>query len=229
VKIMDTLNPRGGGSFWEAYRACAEENRVRPDRSPFYVNWAKDFANFLPGRPLENRSGKDIETFLADLAKRKGIADWQVRQAEHALKILYETFLPRYTPEKQTPVVPSGKHLPQETIAKRDKFRDQVIPGEVEREVMSGISGLMAGLMYGSGMRLMECVRLRVKDIDFTRHQIMVRDGKGQKDRVTMLPERFATPFDKLRASSLLRTFLRRVMTSERCKNCWDTPMLPLP
>jgi integron integrase len=64
----------------------------------------------------------------------------------------------------------------------------------VEREVMSGITGWMAGLMYGSGLRLMECVRLRVKDIDFARNQIMVRDGKGQKDRVTMLPERFAAP-----------------------------------
>ena len=48
--------------------------------------------------------------------------------------------------------------------------------------------------MYGSGLRLMECVRLRVKDVDFSRHQIMVRDGKGQKDRITMLPERFTDP-----------------------------------
>lgn len=62
---------------------------------------------------------------------------------------------------------------------------------------MSGITGLMAGLMYGSGLRLMECVRLRVKDIDCAQHQIMVRDGKGQKDRVTMLPERFAAPLQE--------------------------------
>ena len=88
VKIMDIPDPRGRGSFWEAYRACAEENRVRPDRSPFYVNWARDFANFLPEKPLKERSGKDIEAFLADLRKRRGIADWQVRQAEHVLRIL---------------------------------------------------------------------------------------------------------------------------------------------
>ena len=92
---MDIPNSRGRESFWEAYRACAEENRVRPDRSPFYVNWARDFANFLPEKPLKERSGKDIEAFLADLRKRRGIADWQVRQAEHALRILYEIFLPR--------------------------------------------------------------------------------------------------------------------------------------
>ena len=49
MKIPD---PRRRGSFWEAYRGCAEENRVRPDRSPFYVNWARDFANFLPEKPF---------------------------------------------------------------------------------------------------------------------------------------------------------------------------------
>jgi hypothetical protein len=52
VKIMDTPNPRGRSSFWEAYRGCVEEKSVRPDRSPFYVNWAKDFANFLPEKPF---------------------------------------------------------------------------------------------------------------------------------------------------------------------------------
>ncbi len=139
---MDIPNSQGRRSFWEAYQSCAEENRVRPDRSPFYVNWAKDFANFLPEKPLKDRSGKDIETFLADLGKRKGIADWQVRQAEHALKILYEIFMPRYAPEKHTPVVNPRIHSPQEAIAKTDKFCDQVIPGEVERQFSALIEGV---------------------------------------------------------------------------------------
>jgi integron integrase len=310
---METPNSKGRGGFWEAYRACAEENRVPPDRSPFYVNWAKTFANFIPEKSLKERTRKDIEAFLADLAKRSGIADWRVRQAKQALRILYEKFLPDYVPEKHTRIASVGKHPVQKPVAKADGFRDRVIPGElerrfsdlveavktkirsrhysyrtetsyldwvrrfiafhgyanpgglnapaavksyldylaVEREVtastqnqalnalvffygevlqkpigeieefarakrprrlpevmtrdevqrllsrMSGITGLMAGLMYGSGIRLMECVRLRVKDIDFTRHQIMVRDGKGQKDRVTMLPERFAAPLQE--------------------------------
>jgi site-specific recombinase XerC len=81
VKIMDVRNSKERDVFWEAYRGCAEENRVRPDRSPFYVNWAKDFANFLPEKPLKDRSRKDIEAFLADLGKRRGIADWQVQKA----------------------------------------------------------------------------------------------------------------------------------------------------
>src|SRR5262249_1106593 len=66
----------------------------------------------------------------------------------------------------------------------------------------TGTYRLMAGLLYGSGLRLMECVRLRVKDVDFAHNQIMVRDGKGQKDRVTILPQRFQLP---------LRAHLERV------------------
>jgi hypothetical protein len=64
---------RGRESFWETYLAWAEENRVRPDRSAFYVNWARDFANFLPEKPLKERTGKDIGVFLADLEKRRGM------------------------------------------------------------------------------------------------------------------------------------------------------------
>lgn len=91
--------------FWDAYRGCAEENRVPPDRSGFYVKWVKEFTGFLPGKRLKERSGTDIKAFLADLAGRQGIADWQVRQAEHALRILYENLLPHYAPAKR------GSHL----------------------------------------------------------------------------------------------------------------------
>jgi len=64
VKIMNFRDSsKERKVFWEAYRACAEENGVRPDRSPFYVNWANDFANFLPEKSLEDRSTEDVETF----------------------------------------------------------------------------------------------------------------------------------------------------------------------
>jgi integron integrase len=66
---------------------------------------------------------------------------------------------------------------------------------------LEGVSALMAGLMYGGGLRLMECVRLRVKDVDFGRHILTVRDGKGGKDRVTMLSKRFADPLREHLAS----------------------------
>jgi hypothetical protein len=123
VKIMNTHNSKERDGFWEAYRGCAEEHRVPPDRSPFYVRWAKDFESFLQDKPLKDRSRKDIEAFLADLGRRRGIADWQVRQAEHALRIMYEMFLPRYAPERQTTVAPAEKHPIQEATAKTDRFQ----------------------------------------------------------------------------------------------------------
>jgi len=70
---MDTHNSTGRSSFWEAYRACAEENRVRADRSPLYVRWVKDFESFLQGKPLRDRSRKDIEAFLSNLRKQQSI------------------------------------------------------------------------------------------------------------------------------------------------------------
>lgn len=59
--------------FWDAFRACVEDNRVRPDRSLFYAKWVKAFVDFLPGKRLRYRSRQDIEAFLADLGKRPGI------------------------------------------------------------------------------------------------------------------------------------------------------------
>jgi hypothetical protein len=128
---MDIPDSKGRGGFWEAYQACAEENRVALDRSPFYVNWAKTFANFIPEKSLKERTGKDIEAFLTDLAKRPGIADWQVRQAKQALRILSEKFLPEYAPENHTRIASLGKRPVQKPIAKTDAFRDRVIPGEL--------------------------------------------------------------------------------------------------
>jgi integrase len=84
-----------------------------------------------------------------------------------------------------------------EVLTKRPKRLPVVLTrAEVNRflDALTGTYRLMAGLLYGSGLRLMECVRRRVKDVDFARSQIMVRDGKGQKDRVTILPQRFQSP-----------------------------------
>jgi hypothetical protein len=67
---MDVSNSKGRNGFWEAYRACALENRVPPDRSPFYVNWAKTFANFIPEKSSKEKTGRDIEAFLTDLGDR---------------------------------------------------------------------------------------------------------------------------------------------------------------
>ena len=130
--------------FWDAFRACAEENRVSPDRSSFYVRWAQSFVRFLPDKDLQNRSGKDIQAFLADLVQRQGVADWQVRQAKHALTILYERFLPHYAPGKISSPSPGAadRRNGQETISSKSQFRDTVLPGEIERRFSSLVEAL---------------------------------------------------------------------------------------
>jgi integron integrase len=298
--------------FWGAFQSCLEEARVRPDVARGHIRWVQAFIRFFPGKGLRSRTGADIAAFLADL-RTQATPEWQVRQAEHALKILYEVFLPDYSPEAKK------KKTNQETEM-TGTFRDRVIPGEVDRlysslvtalrttirsrhysirtetayvewlrrfvafhayadpehltapsikeyldylavvrgvaastqnqafnalvflykEVLSkpfgemepairakrpqrlpvvmtrdeveallaqmeGVMALIAGILYGGGLRIMECVRLRVMDVDFASHQIMVRDGKGQKDRVTTLSQRFAP---------LLREHLLRVKTT---------------
>jgi hypothetical protein len=112
--------------FWDAFQACVEDNRVRPDRSPFYVKWAQTFVDFQPGKRLRQRSRQDIEAFLADLARRPGIEDWQVRQAAQSLKILYESFLPAYAPESTTkPAKEIKKNKRSGRIAiRKDAFSD---------------------------------------------------------------------------------------------------------
>ena len=124
-----------------------------------------------------------MKTYLDYLAVEREVTASTQNQALNALVFFYGEVLQK----------PIGE-IEEFARAKRPRRLPEVMTWDEVRMLLSkmnGITGLMAGLMYGSGMRLMECVRLRVKDIDFTRHQIMVRDGKGQKDRVTMLPDRF--------------------------------------
>lgn len=130
---MDSRDSAGQDQCWAAYRRCAEENRVPPDRSQYYLRWVKDFVEFIPERRLKSRSGKDVEAFLAALGQREGIAQWQVRQAEHALRILYEIFLPQYSARGPTIAAPANQPPSRGAAAKTERFRDHVIPGEVER------------------------------------------------------------------------------------------------
>jgi hypothetical protein len=74
--------------FWDAFRACLEENRVRPDGSTFYVKWAQRFVDFVPGKKLRDRSAEDIRSFLENLRNRPRIEEWQVQDAGRSLRSL---------------------------------------------------------------------------------------------------------------------------------------------
>lgn len=145
-----------------------------------YVGWIRRFIVANGKRHPRELGAPEIEAFLTHLATHGKVAASTQNQAMSALLFLYREVL--------------QQHLPWLENIRRAK-RPQRLPVVLSRDEvarmlfeMSGVTWLMASLLYGSGMRLMECVRLRVKDVDFARREITVRQGKGGKDRRTMLP-----------------------------------------
>src|SRR6266498_1945567 len=127
----------------------------------------------------------EIRAFLAYLALEGHVAASTQNVALNALVFLYQDVLHQVFPE-----------LGEIERAKRPGRIPVVWTREEVSQVLAQLVGtprLMASLLYGAGLRLMECVRLRVKDLDFSRHELTVRDGKGMHDRLTMLPERLTT------------------------------------
>jgi len=156
-----------------------------------YVQWIKRFILFhkeRQGRYIhpQDMGAPEIEAFLTWLAVERRVAASTQNQALSALLFLYDHVLGQPI---QQPIRPVMAQKPQRlpTVLTRDEVQ-QVWAH------MSGVHLLMAQLLYGSGLRLMECVRLRVQDLDFAQQQIIVREGKGAKDRVTILPHRLETP-----------------------------------
>jgi len=147
-----------------------------------YVQWVRRFILFHDKRHPQEMGAGEVESFLTHLAVSDKVASSTQNQALSALLFLYREVL-----EVDLP------WLDNMVRAKRPARLPVVLTVQEVQAVlerMEGTHGLMARLLYGTGMRLMECVRLRVKDVDFARGEILVRDGKGAKDRVTMLPQR---------------------------------------
>ncbi|HSM97803.1 MAG TPA: integron integrase [Gallionella sp.] len=156
---------------------------IRTEQS--YVGWIKRYIYFHDKRHPKNMGARDIEAFLTHLAVQGKVAAATQNLAKSALLFLYRDVL-----EIQLP------WLDNITQAKAPRRLPVVLTVSEVQAVLSRLTGthaLIASLLYGGGMRLMEAVRLRVKDVDFARHEILVREGKGFKDRVTMLPEAITT------------------------------------
>ena len=152
-----------------------------------YSNWIRRYILFHDKRHPRELGVAEVRAFLAHLAIEKHVSASTQTQALSALLFLYREVLQLDLPEIDL----------QPIRAKKPKRLPTVLtPAEVQR-VLAQLTGdhlLRARLLYGSGLRLMECLRLRVKDIDFELRQITVRDGKGANDRVTMLPQ-LVVPF----------------------------------
>lgn len=152
---------------------------LRTERA--YVHWVRGFVRFHGLRHPREMGAAEVEAFLQWLASDRSVAPSTHNQALSALLFLYREVL--------------GVQLPWLNEIGRPKVRERVpvvlSQSEVQRllAVCGGIEGEVLHMLYGTGMRLMEALRLRVKDIDFERGDITVREGKGGKDRRVMLPQ----------------------------------------
>jgi integron integrase len=154
-----------------------------------YVGWIRRFILANGKRHPRDLGATEVEAFLSALATDGGVAAGTQNQALSAILFLYREVLRLDLP-----------WLSNVVRAKRPRRLPMVLAkDEVVRllAVMEGRTWLMASLLCGTGMRLMECLRLRVKDVDFARNEILVRDGKGGKDRRTMLPRSLVEPLQR--------------------------------
>jgi len=165
---------------------------IRTEQS--YVDWIKRFILFHGKHHPKDLGAQEVEEFLTYLAVEGKVAASTQNQAKSALLFLYKAVL--------------GVELPwldNVERAKAPKRLPVVLTREEVQAVLARLEGthwLIASLLYGAGLRIMEAVRLRVKDVEFSRREVLVRDGKGFKDRVTMLPAALVQP---------LKTHLARV------------------
>lgn len=151
-----------------------------------YRGWARRFARWLGEKPIEQAGGDDVRRYLEFLAVESRVAASTQRQALNALVFLFREALQRdlgdfsgYQPARK------GKRIP--VVLSRQEC--QALFRELSGEYL-----LMAQLMYGAGLRLMELLRLRVQDLDFEQGSVIIRHGKGGKDRVSVLPDSLRNP-----------------------------------
>ena len=151
-----------------------------------YCAWTRRFVRFHNLRHPKEMGETEINAFLTHLAVEEKVSSSTQNQALSALLFLYRHVIGKEIGDLGN-VIRARKPVRLPVVLTRDEVK--VLLAE-----LAGDKWLMASLMYGAGLRLMECLRLRVQDIDFTRNEILVRDGKGAKDRITMLPESLKKP-----------------------------------
>jgi len=147
-----------------------------------YVGWIRRYILFHGKRHPKEMGEVEVNAFLTHLAVDRGVSASTQNQALNAILFLYRHVLGR-----------DLGLLGDVVRAKRTRKLPVVLSGEEVARLLDRLEGvprIVATLLYGSGLRLMECLRLRVKDLDFAYHQITVRDAKGQKNRITMMPGR---------------------------------------
>lgn len=174
----------------DQYRDVIQTKQYSPRTSETYLQWVREYILYHHKRHPKEMAAAEINQFITHLVTERNVAASTQNQAISAILFLYrhvlhipldETLIADFRPQR-------AKNIP--TTLSKEEVR-QII------NHMQGAAKLAAQIMYGSGLRIMECLRLRVKDIDFANHQIIVRDGKGGGDRVTPLPDSLIQPLQR--------------------------------
>jgi integron integrase len=163
---------------------------IRTEQS--YADWCQRFLRFCADKPIESLGDGDVERFLSHLVIERKVAASTQNLALNALSFLFKEVLDRPLDALRFSRAKRPKRLP--VVLTRNEVKRLLAK-------LDGVYALMAGLLYGTGMRLMECVRLRIKDVDFERRLITVYNGKGMKDRLVPLPERYTDELQQQIAS----------------------------
>jgi integron integrase len=194
-------------------RVEARRRRLSPRTAEAYAAWVRRFVLFHDTRHPKELGASDVVDFLTDLAVRARVSASTQNQALAALLFLYRHVLGQELGALGEAVRArtAPRHLP--VVLSRGEIRDVLAQ-------LEGSHRLVATLLYGGGLRLMEALRLRIKDLDFARHQLVVRRGKGARDRVTTLP---------LRSEPELRRHLEEVkwLHNQDLENGLDGAALP--
>jgi integron integrase len=160
-----------------------------------YIGWVRQYILFHNKRHPREMGVAEINDFITYLVNQKSVSASTQNQAISAILFLYRNVLQIELDEKALVSIRPTRPKRIPTVLSRDEAKKVIAQ-------MDGIYKIMTQIMYGSGLRLMEVMRLRVKDLDFANRQIIVRDGKGENDRVTMFPDVLLEP---------LRSHLRQV------------------
>jgi integron integrase len=167
----------------ERVQATLQKRASSERTAQVYLDWVERFAQFHSGKNPKDLSTQDVKAFLRDLAKRGKLSASTQNQALAAISFLYQHVLSIELPKIETLRVKQDARVPVILTIKEIKTL-------LDR--MEGRDRLMAELLYGCGLKLLEVCRLRVKDVDFTRGKLTIRDGAGEKGRVVPLPARSA-------------------------------------
>jgi integron integrase len=182
----DAGPPDWYSALFEAVRQAIRTRQYSYRTEDAYQHWIKRYVAYHRWRKPSLMAQAEVSQFLSYLAVDRSVAASTQTQALNALLFLYQSVLAVEIGWMDDIVrAKKPEHLP--VVMTRDEVANVLFR-------LHGTVRLMAELLYGSGLRLMECLRLRIKDIEFEQKLIIVRDGKGHKDRYTLLPERLIAP-----------------------------------